>query len=114
MERLLLSIIETLKFFHEILLGFRIHIHSDHKNLSFNTFKSEWVCCWHLPTEDYDYTFIYAPVTDNVIADIISWYPIYPATPSELQQVCTTTEVLPLGDEEEGSCPIEFLIIAQH
>ena len=42
MEKELLFIIESLEHFCNILLGFKITIHSDHKNLSFKPFKSEW------------------------------------------------------------------------
>ena len=43
MEKELLSIVETLENFRNILLGFKIVIHSDGKNLSFFSFKSERV-----------------------------------------------------------------------
>ena len=72
MEKEFLSIVETLECFRGILLGFKILIHSDHKNLSFNTFKSERVLLWRLLMEEYDYSFIYTSGKDNVIADMIS------------------------------------------
>ena len=114
MEKELLSIVETLEFFRGILLGFKVYIHSDHKNLSFNTFKSERVRRWRLLLEEYDYVFIYTPGKDNVIADMISRYPIDPAAPQELQEVCTSSQVLPLHDTDDDSCPIDFNIIAKH
>ena len=48
MEKELLSIVESVEYFRNILLGFRTVIHSDHKNLSFETFKSERVRRWRL------------------------------------------------------------------
>ena len=48
MEKELLSIVESVEYFRNILLGFRTIIHSDHKNLSFETFKSECVRSWRL------------------------------------------------------------------
>ena len=116
MEKELLSIVETLESFRAILLGYKIHIHSDHKNLSFHTFKSERVRRWRLLLEEYDYTFIYTPGKDNIVADMISRYPINPAAPIELQDICvpsTNDHVLPLEDED-ASCPIDFRIIANY
>ena len=46
MEKELLSILETTEAHHNILLGFPCHFYSDHKNLSFQTFKSERVKHW--------------------------------------------------------------------
>ena len=81
MEKELLSIVETLQTFRAIILGYKIYIHSDHKNVSFHTFKSEQVCRWRLILEEYDYTFIYTPGKDNIVADMISWYAINSDTP---------------------------------
>jgi RNase H-like domain found in reverse transcriptase len=39
----LLSIVETLKEFRNILLGQRIKVHTNHENLTYKTFNSDWV-----------------------------------------------------------------------
>ena len=75
MEKELLSIVETLESFRSILLSFKIHIHSDYKHLSFHAFKSERVRRWRLLLEEYDYTFVYTPSKDKVVANIMSRYP---------------------------------------
>ena len=64
--------------------------------------------------EEYDYSFIYTPGKDNIIADMISRYPYHPAAPSELLDVCTTTEALSINDEDNDECPIAFHVIAHH
>eukprot|EP00957_Ditylum_brightwellii_P023982 1808520-Ditylum_brightwellii.AAC.1 len=65
MEKELLSIVETAGEHRNLLLGFPVRFHSDHKNLAFDNFKSERVRRWRLLLEDYDYTFIYTPGKDN-------------------------------------------------
>jgi hypothetical protein len=52
-EQELLSIIETLKEFRMILLGHKIIVWSDHKNLIHNDLKTERVLCWQLLMEEY-------------------------------------------------------------
>jgi hypothetical protein len=52
-ERELLSIVETLKEFCNILLGQRIKVHTDHENLSYKTFNSDRVMRWRLYIEEY-------------------------------------------------------------
>ena len=42
----LLSIVEALKELRTILLGNRITLYTDHKNLSFDNFTTEKVLCW--------------------------------------------------------------------
>ena len=43
MKKKLLSTVETAVCYRNILFGFKIHSHSDHKSLSFESFKSEQV-----------------------------------------------------------------------
>jgi RNase H-like domain found in reverse transcriptase len=52
-ERELLSIVETLKKFRNILLGHRIVVHTDHKNLTCKNFNTERVMQWRLLLEEY-------------------------------------------------------------
>ena len=50
-ERELLNIVETLKEFRNILLGFKIRVYTDHKNLTYANFNAECVMRWRLLIE---------------------------------------------------------------
>ena len=76
-EKELLSIIETFKEFHTILLGSRIRVHMDHKNLThwLTDFTTQRVLCWRLLLEEFNLTFLYKAGRDNVLADALSQVP---------------------------------------
>jgi RNase H-like domain found in reverse transcriptase len=71
-ERELLSIVETLKEFHNILLGHHLIIHTDHKNLTYANLNTERVMCWHLILEEYAPEFVYLQGEHNIIANALS------------------------------------------
>ena len=71
-ERELLSIVETLKEFRNILLGQRIKVHTDHENLTYKTFNSDRVMRWRLYIEEYSPDLQYIKGTHNIVADALS------------------------------------------
>ena len=71
-ERELLSIVETLKEFRNILLGQQIKVYTDHQNLTYKTFNTERVMRWRLILEEFSPELIYIKGSKNVVADALS------------------------------------------
>jgi len=106
-ERELLSIVETLKEFRNILLGHRIIIHTDHKNLTCKNFNTEWVMRWRLILEEYGPELLYIKGEHNIVADALSRLemvkePITDRLPRE------EAAELYAGDETELDFPKEY------
>ena len=85
-ERELLSIVETLKEFRNILLGQQIKIYTDHKNLTHINFNVEHVMRWHLIIDEYSPELIYLKGEANIVADALS-----------------RLELTPLHDQQENN-----------
>ena len=77
-EKELLSIVETFKEFHTILLGLAIQVHTDHKNLThrLTEFTTQRVLHWCLLLEEFTPTFLYKTSPDKVLADALSRIPM--------------------------------------
>jgi hypothetical protein len=83
MERELLSIVETLKEFRNILLGQRIQVYTDHLNLTYVNFNTERVMRWRLIIEEYGPELYYVKGTKNVVADALSRLPLIDDTSTD-------------------------------
>ena len=71
-EQELLSIVETLKEFRNILLGHQITVYTDHRNLTYKNFNTNRVMRWRLAIEEYGPELIYIKGEKNVVADALS------------------------------------------
>jgi transposase InsO family protein len=71
-ERELLSIVETLKEFRNILLGQQLIVHTDHENLTYKNFNSDRVMRWRLFIEEYSPDLKYIKGENNIVADALS------------------------------------------
>ena len=81
-ERELLSIVETLREFHNVLLGQQIKIYTDHKNLTYKQFNTERVMRWRLLLEEYSPQLEYLPGSKNIVADALSRLTIQSTPPN--------------------------------
>jgi RNase H-like domain found in reverse transcriptase/Integrase zinc binding domain len=71
-ERELLAIVETLKEFKNILIGQRIRVYTDHKNLIYKDFNTERVLRWRLSIEEFGPEILYVKGINNPVADALS------------------------------------------
>ena len=77
-EKELLSIVETLKEFRNILLGYEIEVFTDHKNLTYETTESasQRVQRWHGTMQEFGIKLNYIKGEANIVADAFSRLPM--------------------------------------
>lgn len=71
-EQELLSIVETLKEYRNILLGQKLIVHTDHQNLLYKKLSTDRLIRWRLLLEEYDVRFVHIKGEQNVVADALS------------------------------------------
>jgi hypothetical protein len=72
MEKEMLSIVATLEEFQGMLLGADIHVFTNHKNLTFDTFKMQCVSHWHMEIEEFLPILHYLEDPRNILAPNLS------------------------------------------
>ena len=90
-EKELLSIVEVFKEFHQMLLGSKPVVYTDHKNLTHHMmqFTTQCVLCWQLLLEDFNPKFEYLTGECNVIADTLSHVPIDEGNSQSVEEINT-------------------------
>ena len=68
-EKELLAIVMTLKDYHKMLLGAKLNIYTDHKNLTFRTFSVQRNLQWKIYLDEYNLELRYIEGKKNVLAD---------------------------------------------
>ena len=58
-EQELLSIVETLKEFRTLLLGQKIIVHTDHKNIIYGNLSNDRIARWRLLLEEYGPEYVH-------------------------------------------------------
>ena len=112
-ERELLSIVETLKEFRNILLGQQIKVYTDHKNLTYKTFNTERVMRWRLILEEYGPELIYIQGSKNTAADALSRLDIVDTPNPVKNNIKAVNEHYGL-DDEDISHPTNYKTIMRY
>ena len=68
----MLSIVEILKYFRTIVLGHKLRVYTDHKNLACRNFNTNRVLIWILILEEYGTYIEYTKSEKNIVVDSIS------------------------------------------
>jgi Integrase zinc binding domain/RNase H-like domain found in reverse transcriptase len=99
--------VETLKEFRNILLGQKIVVYTDHKNLTCKNFNTERVMHWRLILKEYSPELRYIQGESNVVADALSRLDMLADHPVSEEQVaemfapdsdmCTWAKAFPLA-----------------
>ena len=71
-EQELLSIVETLKEFCNILLGQKLIVHTDHKNIVYGNLANDRIARWRLLLEEFGPEYVHVAGKDNTVADVLS------------------------------------------
>ena len=104
MEQELLSIVEILREYRNILLGHKIVIYTDHKNLSCDNFQSARVQRWRLIIEEFGPEIKYVKGEHNIVADALSRHPMEAQT--ELQEENFLQDI-----DKEQDYPMSYEVI---
>jgi hypothetical protein len=94
-EKEMFSVIATLKEFQSMLLGADIHVFMDHKNLTFNTLKTQRVLCWLTKIEEFSPILHYIEGPRNILAKNLSrlYHLVTPAQIAEGKKLVEPAEV---------------------
>jgi hypothetical protein len=100
MEKEMLSIITTLEDFQRMLLGADIHVFTDHKNMMFDTLKTQRVLRWHTKIEEFSLMLHNIKGPRNILADNLSRLHRL-VTPAQIAEGKKLVEPVEVAIEEE-------------
>ncbi len=118
----MLSIVATLKEFWSMLLGADIHVFTDHKNLTFNTLKTQSVLRWRTKIEKCSPILHYIEGPHNILANNLS-RPHRLVTPAQIAEGKKLLEPSEVSIEEEDEayffesrilCSIQWGCLGMH
>lgn len=113
-ERELLSIVETLKEFRNILLGQQLVVYTDHKNLTYKDFNTERVIRWRLLIEEFGPELRYIKGHKNIVADILSRLQINDLDSPVVENTQDAfAECFALDKLPDGANPIKYSIFSK-
>ena len=104
-EKELLSIVEVFKEFHRMLLGSKLIVYMDNKNLTHHMmqFTTQHILCCQLLLEDFNPKFEYLTGARNVIVDTLSHIPIDKCNSQSVGEINTNCVELymQINDQDE-------------
>jgi hypothetical protein len=100
MEKEMLSIIATLKEFWGMLLSADIHVSMDHKNLTFDTLKTQHTLRWSTKIEEFPPMLHYIEGPCNILANNLSRLHCQ-VTPAQIAEGKKIVEPAEVSNEEE-------------
>jgi hypothetical protein len=100
MEKEMLPIIATFEEFQGMLLSADIQVFTDHRNLTFDTLKTQCMLCWHTKTEEFSPMLHYIESPCNILADNLSRLHCL-VTPAQFAKGKILVEPTEVSNEEE-------------
>ena len=92
-EQELLSLVETLKSFENILMGQKLLVHTDHLNLLYKKLASARLIRWRMLLEEFGPKVEHIKGEKNVVADALSRLDLSPKQHDTIDDTETTTQL---------------------